>query len=89
MNNAQLDSFVTSFVVNNGLTPQSLSIDSLSASPLTPYSPGGTGESNTNSSSSGDISSSSTTTSTTGQQHHQRGYQQCQRGRYWYGHRRF
>lgn len=66
MNNAQLDSFVTSFVVNNGLTPQSLSIDSLSASPLTPYSPGGTGESNTNSSSSGDISSSSTTTSTTG-----------------------
>ncbi|MEG1432250.1 hypothetical protein [Eubacterium sp.] len=63
MNNAQLDSFVTSFVVNNGLTPQSLSIDSLSASPLATYSPGSTGE---NTTTSGDIESGSTTTSTTG-----------------------
>ncbi len=67
MNNAQLDNEVTTFAVNNGLSPQSLTIDNVTTEALASY--GGDTTASTESSgdttqSTEDLSSSSGTTTT-------------------------
>jgi hypothetical protein len=75
MNSAQLDAFVTTFLVNSGLVPKDLSIDKISTDSLASYnvtslggsssSSSSSGSSSSGSSSSGDISNSATSTTTT------------------------